>query len=511
VKSAEEIMEILEGFDLTASYRDAAELAGCSPNTVAHWVAHRDAGTLVPGQAARRPSVIDEFLPKLEELVERSKGKIRADVAHDKITAMGFAGSERTTRRAVAEIKKAWQVGRRRVHRPWVPEPGMWAQYDFGDGPRIGGTATILFCFWLAWCRFRVVVPLLDKSGPSVFAAIDTALRAVGGVPTYLLTDNERTVTVEHVAGIAVRNPATVAFGRHYGLTIATCVPADPASKGGSEASVRVAKADLVPTAANLLPAYASFAELEAACAAFTVEINARPHRVTRRAPVEMLAEERVRLHPLPAAPFTATFGVTRTVGTDTPMVCFDTAQYSVPHRLAGETVWVRRHGEQVVIVHVAAGGPVEVARHQQTMPGSPRVAEAHFPPAPAGALARTPRPRTSSEAAFLALGDGARLWLTEAAAAGAARVRAKTVEAVELARLHSDAVVDRALGQAATSGRFAEGDLAAILSHQATALPGPAGQAGEGHTLAQGTAGWAGFGEPDPGQTGSGQTGVTR
>jgi hypothetical protein len=37
VKSAEEIMEILEGFDLTASYRDAAELAGCSPNTVARY------------------------------------------------------------------------------------------------------------------------------------------------------------------------------------------------------------------------------------------------------------------------------------------------------------------------------------------------------------------------------------------------------------------------------------------------------------------------------------------
>ena len=138
MKSAEEIMEILEGFDLTASYRDAAELAGCSPNTVANWVAQRDAGTLVPGRAARRPSVIDEFLAKLEELVERSKGKIRADVAHDKITAMGFAGSERTTRRAVAEIKKAWRSGRARVHRPWIPEPGMWAQYDFGEGPRIG-------------------------------------------------------------------------------------------------------------------------------------------------------------------------------------------------------------------------------------------------------------------------------------------------------------------------------------------------------------------------------------
>ena len=150
-----------------------------------------------------------------------------------------------------------------------------------------------------------MVSPLLDKTGPSVFAAIDTALRTVGGVPTYLLTDNEKTVTVEHVAGIAVRNPATVAFGRHYGLTIATCVPADPASKGGSESSVRVAKADLVPTDANLLPAYGSFAELEAACAGFTSEINARPHRITRRAPVEMLAEEQARLHRLPAAPST--------------------------------------------------------------------------------------------------------------------------------------------------------------------------------------------------------------
>src|SRR3954453_22828740 len=323
-------MEILEGFDLTRSYRDAAELVGCSPNTVAAWVAKRDAGELVPGRARPRPSVIDEFLPKLEELVDRSKGKIRADVAHDKIVAMGFGGSERTTRRAVAQIKQAWWAGRRRVHRPWIPEPGMWAQYDFADGPRIGGDATILFCFWLAWCRFRVVLPLLDKTGPSVFAAIDLALRRIGGAPTYLLTDNEKTVTVEHVAGEPVRNPATVEFGRFYGLTVATCRPADPATKGGSEACVRIAKADLVPTDANLLDAYASFAELETACAVFCEQVNTRPHRVTRRAPAEMLLEEAPRLHPLPAAPFTAAFGQTRTVAENTPMISFDLAQYSV-------------------------------------------------------------------------------------------------------------------------------------------------------------------------------------
>jgi hypothetical protein len=82
--------------------------------------------------------VIDGFLPKLEELlIEQSKGKIRADVAHAKI--MGYSGSERTTRRTVARMKDAWRADRRRVWRPWLAEPGMWAEYDFGDGPSAGG------------------------------------------------------------------------------------------------------------------------------------------------------------------------------------------------------------------------------------------------------------------------------------------------------------------------------------------------------------------------------------
>ena len=108
-------MNILEAYDLTGSLRDAGELAGCSHHTVARYVRAREEGRLVPGASALRPGVIDAFLPKLEELVERSKGKIRADVAHEKITAMGYAGSERTTRRAVARLKKAWHSGRRRV------------------------------------------------------------------------------------------------------------------------------------------------------------------------------------------------------------------------------------------------------------------------------------------------------------------------------------------------------------------------------------------------------------
>jgi transposase len=88
-----------------------------------------------------------------------------------------------------------------------------------------------LFCAWLAWSRYRVVLPLRDKTMPSVVVGLDRALRRFGGSPTYALTDNEKTVTVDHVCGIVVRNPVIVDVARHYGLTVATCVPADPQSK----------------------------------------------------------------------------------------------------------------------------------------------------------------------------------------------------------------------------------------------------------------------------------------
>src|SRR6195952_1929013 len=282
MKSDGEIMEILAAYDLTGSLRATAALAGCSHHTVAKHVAARDAGQPI-AQPVERSRVTDAFLPKIEEWVEASQGKIRADKAHDKLLALGYDGSARSSRRAVAQVRTEWRFGRVRVHRPWVTEPGQWLQYDFGDGPVIGGAKTVLFVAWVAWSRFRIVIALRDRTAPSVFAALDRSFRILGGAPTYVLTDNEKTVTVTHIAGVPVRNQQTVDFARHYGVTVLTCQPADPASKGGVESSVKLAKADIVPKATNLLPEYASFAEVEAACQAFMDDVNNREHRATRR------------------------------------------------------------------------------------------------------------------------------------------------------------------------------------------------------------------------------------
>lgn len=497
-KSDREIMEILEALDLTRCPWSAAQLAGCDPKTVQRYGARRAAGGSLAGPQ-RRPRAIDPFLPKIEELVDKSKGKIRGDVVHQRLAAMGFLGVERTTRRAVAEVKADWKAGRRRVYRPWVPEPGMWLEFDWGEGPRVDGRRTQVFCAWLAWSRFRVVIPTWDQTLGSLVACLDAVLRRVGGAPTYVLTDNAKTVTVEHVAGVAVRHPEIVAAGRHYGCTVLSCVPFDPESKGGVEATVKIAKADLVPTSANLAEAYASFADLAADCEAWCERVNARVHRETGAAPVDRLLTEQGHLHVLPAEPHAAALGEDRRVDDD-QTIRFGSVRYSTPPGHVGERVWCRVIGDELAVVGATSAGLAEIARHRLSTPGRPQILDEHYPGHPGGRAVTQPRPRaqTPAETDFLALGEGAHRWLIEAAAAGTSRVRRKMAHAVGLAAALGAHDVDQALGLAAMAGRFAEGDLASICDHLAAA--GPARDVvlpDETYSIQPGTSGWEQLGQP--------------
>ena len=120
---------------------------------------------------------------------------------------------------------------------------------------------------------------------------------------------------------------------------------------------------------------------------------------------------------------------------------------------------------------------------------------DAHYPPGPAGPLNRQPN-TNRAEAEFLALGEGARAWLIEAAAAGTARIRVKMADAVGLSRLHGVERVDWALGHAATYQRFGDGDVASILAAHSL---GEHHRADETHSMQPSTRAWEGFGSGTP------------
>jgi len=482
------IMEILEAYDLTGSYRATAALCGVDHHTVRRYLAARAAG-LDPAVAIERPRVSDPYLDKIAEWVERSGGLVRADVVHRKLCAMGYVASERTTRRVVAAVKAERRRSTHRVYKPWVTEPGGWLQFDYGQGPVVGGVRVVLFCAWLAWSRFRVIFCLADRTMASVVSALDQTFRTIGGAPTYLLTDNEKTVSVDHVAGLAVRNRQLLAVAHYYGVSVHTCVPADPESKGGSESTVKLAKADLLPRPQNLRAEYRDLAELAAACQEATERFNTRFHRETGERPAERLERERPQLHPVPAEPYTLALGETRSVSWSS-LVAFGGARYSVPHHLAGMTVLVRRAGAEVVVVAMDKTGAKEVARHQAARAGQLVLNDEHYPPR-RSLPERAPRATNPTEGAFLALGEGARRYLAEMAANGVRGINQRMEEALVLATSIPAGHLDEALGICALVGRFGDSDVVSVLQARRT----PPRRASEEHSLQPGTSAWEGFG----------------
>jgi DNA replication protein DnaC len=229
-------------------------------------------------------------------------------------------------------------------------------------------------------------------------------------------------------------------------------------------------------------------------------EVNNREHRTTRRKPAAMLAEEAPRLHRIPDTAHTVAFGLARTVpentrwsrsktpNTRSRRTCSEPACSSAP---TGPDRTSRSSSSTT-----APPGPVEVARHDRARPGSPAINDDHFP----GTRTKVPgdyevRARSADEAAFLAIGEGARTWLIEAAAAGTARMNVKMAEAVTLAKIAGTDHVDRALGDAALHGRFAHPDLASILN--ANIRRTTTHTANEATSLTQGTGAWAAIGNP--------------
>ena len=206
LKSYEEIMEILEAFDLTGSFRAAAELAGCSQNTVE---------VLGGAPRRRRAGGAGEPVERRERWSIRSWPRSRSWWNAPTAGSVAMSRSKSSARSVIRRLGPHGCAGRWREAKENYragPAPGVSAvDPRAGDVGAVGlgsGTPNVgrrnVSCCAPGWRGRRSPGDDPDvgrdvADGDRLFGSGDARARV--RAPTYWLTDNEKTVTVDQWRG----------------------------------------------------------------------------------------------------------------------------------------------------------------------------------------------------------------------------------------------------------------------------------------------------------------------
>jgi transposase len=448
VKSARERVQIVSAYNELGSYRAAAELCGTTHKTVRRVVERQRAGGLAPARKERAKNT-DQVAELVGERVAATDGRISAKRLLPLARSAGYEGSARNFRRAVAKVKARHRASRR-IYRPWVPAPGGHLVIDWTPAGRLQ-----MFGAVLAWCRYRFVRFAADQRRATTLALLAECLEEIGGVPGVVLSDRMAGLRANEVAGLVVPHPDYVRLAAHYGFRPDFCWAADPESKGVVEHLMGYAQRDLVVPAG----AFTDPDQANAAARSWCSEVNGAMHSEIAAIPAERLVAEAGHLRPLPELRPALVAGVARKVDR-LACVRFGSARYPVPHNLVGHEVIVASEDGQIVIAHQGQ----EVARHRLVAPGEVAICDEHYG-GPRPGPARAPRPRTSAERAFLALGEPAERFLCAAAAAGAGRLPSEIAQILGLEAAFGREALLGALSRAHRFHRYCASDVRAILA----------------------------------------------
>jgi transposase len=467
-------MDIISAYREVGTYRGAAELCGTTHKTVKRVVDRAEAGGAAPERAARVCNY-EQVRELVAERIAKSGGRISAKRLLPIAKTAGYDGSPRNFRRLVAEQKALWRKDNHRGRRPAVWSPGEYLVIDWAEA----APGLQLFCAVLAFSRWRFTAFAADQKATTTLAMIAEAFAAIGGVPGKVLADRMGCLKGGVVANVVVPTPEYVRFATHYGFSPDWCHANDPQSKGIVENLCGYAQRDLaVPllTEAAVTGKAVDLREANAAAKAWCAEVNSLVHSEICAVPDERLVVERELLAPLPSlrleigAP-----SVTRKVDR-LSCVRYGSARYSVPTRLIGATVDIVIDCGALLVLEPATGAIV--AEHELVTPGDASILDSHYD-GPRPAPSRGPRPKTTAEHQFCALGQDAEAFLVGAAAIGNTRLGAELEILLGLGAAHGEQALVAALRRAVAFKRFRAADVRSILAAGTGApQPRPAGDA---------------------------------
>jgi transposase len=321
------------------SAEQIAVSCGLDARTVRLWQARQ---SYRPRRPSKRPSKLDEHRGAVVRLL--AAHPYTAAQIMSLLRREGYTGGYSILKDMVRQLRPP----RHPAYLSLAFAQGECAQVDWGCAGTIDveGARRRLSFFVMVLCYSRMLyVEFTLREGQEQFLACQqNAFLRFGGVPERVMVDNLKSAVLSHPAGQpAVYNPRYLDFAAHYGFEARACQPRRANEKGRVENAVGYVKKNFL-AGMDLT----SLAAVQNAALTWTDEANRRVHATTRRRPVDLFAEERLR--PLPSAG-TYDTGVERdAVATSLFRVHFDGNRYSLPARCAGTRVRLRAYADKILI-----------------------------------------------------------------------------------------------------------------------------------------------------------------
>lgn len=267
--------------------------------------------------------------------------------------------------------------------------PGEAAQIDFGTGPKLidprtgKPIKTWFFLMTLAFSRHQYAEVVLNQKVATWLECHRRAFEFFGGVVDRLIIDNAKCAITKACYHDPVVQRAYAECAEGYGFKIDALPPREPQMKGRVESGIKYLKRNFMPLR--------EFVDLQDANRQLQEwilnEAGNRKHGTTTQKPLSLFAIEKPLLRALPATPPELVVWAKVKVHRDAH-VQFDKCLYSVPHRLMGQSLWLKA---APYVVCVYQDEQLLVSHARTFTPGSRRTLDAHLPPNAQAYLMRNP------------------------------------------------------------------------------------------------------------------------
>jgi transposase len=312
---------------------------------------------VVSKEPERRESILARFEPEIRNCMKDPD--VRAPAVLERLRELGYRGGISVLRDRMRAMRPLPHV---KVFSSFTDlRPGERLEVDWAHiGYAIPGVPreVSVFVAVLAYSRMLYVDFVFTRAMGTFLRCMDRSLAFFGGQTAVDVFDNMKTVVIGRAAGQPIFAPRFVEYARARGFAISATLPRTPTGKPFVERGIGFLRTRFLPGRH-----YASIEDLRLQGGTWRDTFaNRREHEATGKVPELVFEhEEKARLRPLSDRPFD-TDDLYPTGVDKTHQVYFDRNHYTVPWRLASQSVLVRGD-DHLVRVHL---GPKEIARHRR-------------------------------------------------------------------------------------------------------------------------------------------------